>query len=207
MGEQIEERLHEAAYQYFLDIAEKLKRGEITSVEFAKEQAKKTLEEFKDPLTGLFNRKFFNQEIELVVARAERHKEPLTLAVLDIDSFKQINDLYGHPTGDQVLTALGELVKGNVRASDVAARIGGEEIAILLPATNKDGAEELAERLLANIHEVKIKNKEEIEIKFTVSIGIASFNKGMTSEELISNADKALYKAKDKGKDRIEFYV
>lgn len=207
MGEQIEERLHEAAYQYFLDIAEKLKRGEITSVEFAKEQAKKTLEEFKDPLTGLFNRKFFNQEIELVVARAERHKEPLTLAVLDIDSFKQINDLYGHPTGDQVLTALGELVKGNVRASDVAARIGGEEIAILLPATNKDGAEELAERLLANIHEAKIKNKEEIEIKFTVSIGIASFNKGMTSEELISNADKALYKAKDKGKDRIEFYV
>lgn len=206
MGEQIEKRLQETTYQHFLDTAEKLKRGEITSAEFAEKLTEKTVMEFKDPLTGLFNRKFFNQVIDLEVDRAERHKEPLALAMLDIDNFKGINDRYGHPVGDEVLTAFGELIRENIRVSDIAARFGGEEVAILLPVTNKDGADDLAKRLLANIHEVKIKKEEEIKITFSVSIGVAGFEKGMTPGELVDRADKALYLAKGKGKNRVQFY-
>lgn len=208
MGEEAERRLRETAYEASLRAADKLLQGETTKEEFAREQARKTFERFEDSLTGLFNRDFFDQEIELVLARAKRQEEPLSIIMLDIDDFKEINDTYGHPAGDKVLASLGELLSDSIRASDVAARFGGEEIAILLPVTEGDIAKGVAERLLEAIRQTKVKIKQK-EIEFTVSIGIASLqksNRDITAGELIDRADKALYRAKRKGKDRIEVY-
>lgn len=201
----VDERLQETAYQSYLTIAKKLLEGKLSPEEFAKEQTERKVKELKDPLTNLFNRRFFDQEIVLEVARAIRQKEPLSLIMLDVDDFKKINDTHGHPAGDEVLRVLGKLINDNVRKGDVAARYGGEEIAILLPNTQQEGAEELAERLLKEVHNAKVVVGEK-QISFTASIGIGDFRKDMTAEKLVENADAALYQAKEKGKDRIEIY-
>lgn len=206
MGKQsIEKRLQKTTFQSYLNTAEKLLREEISVEEFARKQTEREIEEFKDPLTNLFNRRFFGQEIELEVARATRQKEPLSLIMLDIDRFKEINDTHGHLAGDKVLRALGKFINDSVRKGDVAARYGGEEIVVLLPNTQQEGAEELAERLLKGIRGVRVAVGEK-QIGFTASIGIGDFKKEMTARKLIGNADKALYQAKEKGRDRIETY-
>jgi len=208
MGEEVERRLQESAYQAYLGEIDKLSRGELTKEEFARNLAKKEFENLKDSLTGLFNRKFFNQEIELQLARTKRQVEPLSLLMVDLDNLKGINDTYGHLVGDAVLVSLGKVLKENIRKSDVAARFGGEEFAILLPATKRDGAIELAERLIEAIHQASIET-ERGELKYTASIGITGFNKpskDLTVNELIKSADEAAYQAKNKGKDRIEVY-
>lgn len=208
MGEEVEQRLQETAYQTYLGELDKFSRGELTREEFARNLAKKEFESFRDSLTGLFNRKFFNQEIELQLARAKRQVEPLSLIMVDLDDLKGINDAYGHLVGDAVLVSLGKVLKDNIRASDVAARFGGEEFAILLPVTNRDGAIELAERLLEAIHQASIETKRG-ELEYTASIGVTGFNKpskDLTVNELIESADKAVYQAKKKGKNRVEVY-
>jgi len=198
--------LRERAYQIYYEAAEKLLRGEISSKEFAKEQAERYLQELEDSLTGLYGRKFFDQAIIPLVAGAERQKEPLSLIMLDLDDLKDINDKYGHLVGDRTLKALGETVKDVIRRqSDIGVRYGGEEVAIVLPGTETKGAIKVATGLINAIREKEV-TTEKGGIKFTASIGIASFEKGMTPEELIGKADKALYRAKEKGKDRIEVY-
>lgn len=205
MSEQVEGSLLEVAYQSNLSRVKRLSNGEISEEDLARELAREQVEGLKDHLTGLFTRKFFDQTMGFSVESAERYKTPLSLAILDVDNFKTINDTYGHPEGDNVLRTLGEFVKKTVRASDVAARYGGEEIVIILPNTEKNGAQELAERLLIGARSLEV-DTERGKIKFTVSIGIAGFEKGMTSEELVNNTDKALYQAKGKGKNRIQVY-
>ncbi|MCJ7792500.1 MAG: GGDEF domain-containing protein [Candidatus Marinimicrobia bacterium] len=179
---------------------------------FAQEQAKSVLEGFQDKLTGLFNRDFFDQVAILLVALAQRQKEPLTLLYLDLDDFKKINDQYGHPQGDRVLEKVGAVIKQSLRASDLAARYGGEEVVILLPRTKPEAAKKVAQRLLKNLanHTFKIsgslQEKKGQSLKLTASLGLAEYQPGMNPCELIGQADQALLQAKKTGKNKIVVY-
>lgn len=206
MSEQVEGRLLEAAFQSTLNRIRKVSSGEISEEDLARELSREQVEGLKDPLTGLLNRRAFDQQLVFQVAGAERKKEPLSILMIDLDDLKGINDTHGHQAGDRVLIELGEVIRAIVkRRSDVAARYGGEEIVILLPDTKQDNAKKLAEEILKSIRETKVDIGEE-KIEFTASIGVADFKKGMLPEKLVGNADKAVYLAKEKGKDRIEFY-
>ncbi len=168
------------------------------------EAEKEKLEElaYTDTLTGLKNRRFFLEEAKRVIAEAERYGEPVSLMMLDIDFFKRINDEYGHDVGDEVLKKLAEVIRNNIRSSDIAARFGGEEFIILLPRTPADKAVIVAERIRQAFKRTKVLVDGK-EVGTTVSIGIAEFKKGESIEELIKRADEALYEAKNTGKDKV----
>ncbi len=129
------------------------------------------------------------------------------LLVIDIDHFKKINDAYGHPCGDQVLSSLGELLISISRKSDLIGRLGGEEFGFLLPDTNERQAAEYAQKLQSKINALEIEYKTNI-IRITVSIGISvnTFNENFSLEEIYKQADKALYSSKDKGRNQFTFY-
>lgn len=157
-----------------------------------------------DALTGLMNRREFNRRITEEIIRTKRHKSLLSLALFDIDFFKKINDTYGHPAGDDLLKELGKLISMNIRGCDIAARYGGEEFALILPETTQIEAYELLERLRIMI-ENHIFYVSYTQIKTTVSIGIAQYN-SMDScvADLCERTDKALYSAKNNGRNRVE---
>ena len=125
--------------------------------------------------------------------RAQRYKHALSLIMLDIDSFKSYNDKFGHLKGDEILKQVAEILKKNCRHVDIVARYGGEEFMVILPDTEIKGAKILAE---------KIRNAVQ-EIKLTVSAGVAGYEKDMTKDEFIEKVDKALYKAKADGKNKV----
>ncbi|WP_028866250.1 sensor domain-containing diguanylate cyclase [Psychromonas aquimarina] len=157
-----------------------------------------------DSLTGLNNHRFFIENAQREYHRAGRYQLALTVMTLDIDNFKFINDNYGHPAGDQVLTVLSNSLLSIVRFEDVPARTGGEEFSILLPETDIHKAGILAERIRSELQHLKITGSWAGEIKMTVSIGIAALKETDSSfAALFSRADKALYKAKQQGKNRV----
>jgi len=201
----VEEKLQQAAYQESLEDAEKLLNGTLSKEVFAQEQAKSVLEGFQDKLTGLFNRDFFDQVAILLVALAQRQKEPLTVIYLDLDDFKKINDEYGHPQGDRLLQKVGTLIKQSLRVSDIAARYGGEEMVILLPRTKPEAAKKVAQRLRKNLAANQFKIGKQI-LKLTASLGLAGYQSGMSARELIKRADQALLQAKKTGKNKIVVY-
>ncbi len=170
-------------------------------------EEKEKLEEiaYKDPLTGLNNRRLFLEEVNRILNLARRHGEPLTIALLDVDNFKRINDEYGHDIGDLVLKKLAEIIEKNVRSTDIAARYGGEEFIIALPRTDENGALLVAERIRQDFKRSKVKVNS-LEIGTTVSIGIASYKEGDDIETIIKKADEALYQAKRTGKDKVVIY-
>jgi two-component system cell cycle response regulator len=164
-----------------------------------------------DSLTGVNNRRFFDQRIGEEIARALRTREPLACLLLDIDHFKQVNDTYGHQAGDQVLRQTAGLIREQLRNSDILARYGGEEFAVVLPNTQPQSALDIAQRIRENISQrgytVKIKDSAQ-SLTVTLSIGIATMAEGTIPGDveplinsLIENADKALYQAKDKGRN------
>ncbi|MBM4208423.1 MAG: GGDEF domain-containing protein [Gammaproteobacteria bacterium] len=167
----------------------------------------------QDPLTGIANRRFFFYRAELEFARSKRYSQPLSIALLDIDYFKQINDRYGHAIGDEVLKTVCSLCQMILREVDflarmgdmeIFARLGGEEFVLLLPSTDVRQALVLAERLRKKVadHEFIL---EEIKLKCTISIGIAMLNsKDINFQDCLIRADKAMYKAKQDGRNRVE---
>lgn len=173
------------------------------------EEAKNKLKEqaMKDYLTNLYNRRYFDEIAKELLELSKRSKEDFTVMVLDLDKFKTINDTYGHTIGDEVIKTFAKLLISNTRTSDITARLGGEEFAILLPRTTKDETVLLAENLRKKVesHTINIYNKE---IKFTVSIGVAivELKKDKQISEALNKADTALYKAKRNGRNRIEIY-
>lgn len=155
----------------------------------------------KDGLTQLYNHSYFQRTLSEEIARAERFQNVLSVLLLDIDDFKDVNDAYGHPVGDRVLKKLSNVLKEITREIDIVARYGGEEFAIILPETGLKGAKLLGNRLNEKVREMVIK-EDGLEIKITVSIGAAAYSEGLAQEDLINNADRALYRAKAKGKDK-----
>lgn len=147
-----------------------------------------------DPLTGVGNRRMFNDSYEAQFALHHRYGTAFALVLLDVDHFKQINDTHGHLHGDHVLSSLGKLLAEVVRETDHVARYGGEEFAVLMPETGRGGAGEFAERLRKTIEE---------RLDMTVSMGIAATEDFGSSDGLLEAADRALYGAKDAGRNRV----
>jgi diguanylate cyclase (GGDEF)-like protein len=155
-----------------------------------------------DGLTGLANRRAFNQALQTRLREAQRYKRPLSL--LDVDHFKKVNDAHGHPAGDAVLKGVAALAQKQARETDVVARYGGEEMALVLPETDAKGALVIAERIRAAVHAAQHAT-ERGPVKVSISIGVATWPGGGESpEELLEAADRALYRAKQGGRNRVE---
>ncbi|MGJ0483477.1 MAG: GGDEF domain-containing protein [Methylomicrobium sp.] len=168
---------------------------------------------YVDTLTGVNNRRFLEQRIGEELARCQRNSDPLTCLFLDIDYFKSVNDKYGHLAGDSVLSTVAKTIKNQLRNNDVLARYGGEEFVALLTNINQSTGFEIAERIRRNVQSLKI-TFSEITIPVTLSIGLATYRSDrknpLTTTEaasrLINTADSALYDAKNKGRNRIEYH-
>ncbi|MCP4995238.1 MAG: GGDEF domain-containing protein [Gammaproteobacteria bacterium] len=157
-----------------------------------------------DPLTGLYNRSMLEQRLADEVSRATRYESNFSLFMLDIDHFKKVNDTHGHLVGDNVLCNISKLLDGVIRNSDYIARYGGEEFVVILPETAITKAEELAERLRSKVEAYSMSTEDNKPLNLTVSIGIATFpDHAQTPEELIKSADTAMYRAKNRGRNRV----
>lgn len=158
-----------------------------------------------DPLTGLFNRKYLIDSIRVELVRSRRHRLMLACMMIDIDNFKSVNDSLGHHVGDQILKELAQRLGRQLRGYDFAARYGGDEFIVLLPQSSKGGAIALAERLRHVIHSQPFLKREEKNIPLSISIGIAAFpgSEIKDEEQLLIIADRALYEAKQKGRNCI----
>jgi diguanylate cyclase (GGDEF)-like protein len=158
-----------------------------------------------DELTSLPNRRVFKEALMHEIQRAKRYGTPLSLTLFDLDHFKQVNDTHGHPAGDRVLVAATHAVERNLRESDVFARVGGEEFAVLLPNTSEEGAVDFAERLRAALQAISPLALE-VDAQITASFGVVEFDRDSddsTGEALIAAADAALYNAKWLGRNRV----
>ncbi len=155
-----------------------------------------------DALTGLLNRRYIEERLVEEVKRSNRHGYPMSYLTMDVDHFKSYNDQFGHPAGDAALKLVAGIMKETLRGADVAARVGGEEFAILLPQTTNEEAAAIAERLRANIGEAEFPGR-----KVTVSIGVASCSSELCTRDVIVDAsDKALYAAKHAGRNSVKIY-
>jgi len=158
-----------------------------------------------DPLTGLANRRSFSMAAELEVARARKQQSPLALLSLDLDFFKRVNDKYGHATGDLVLVQTARLLKGAMRDGDLAARLGGEEFAALLPNTPLQHALAVAERIRQSIAVTPVVLSDGSSLSVTASIGVALYHDSEYDlSPALERADEALYRAKNGGRNRVE---
>jgi len=151
-----------------------------------------------DEKTGLYNNKFFETILEMELEKAKRGQQKLSMIMTDIDFFKKINDTYGHMKADEFLKRLADLIKKQIRKSDIAARFGGEEFVILLPETDLKKAQKFAARLKSAIHSDKILKKYNL----TVSGGVTQYRNKDTKKQMKERVDKALYRAKESGRDK-----
>ena len=157
-----------------------------------------------DALTGLANRRTLDQRLRLEWDRAQRSAEPLTVLMIDVDHFKAFNDRHGHQGGDEALRTVAQVIEGNIRRpADLAARYGGEEFAVVLPHTDSQGARVIAEHIRSSVEHLPRVSGDTVPI--TVSIGLSTWTKNSrtTLEELLLNADQALYEAKHTGRNRV----
>ena len=158
----------------------------------------------RDPMTGLFNRRYLEPTLAREVAKAQHERSSLAVMVIDVDHFKKVNDTYGHQAGDAVLTELGRLLREGCRGEDVACRFGGEEFVVMVPRLGAEGAAERAEAWRRAFAAAAVAHEGEL-ITATLSIGLALYpDNGSTAEELIGSADAALYRAKHGGRNRVE---
>lgn len=153
-----------------------------------------------DPLTGLYNRMKTDDVLDIELERQNRSDSPLTVILMDIDDFKPVNDQHGHRKGDEILVRFAELLKGRCRKTDCVGRWGGEEFLIVCPDTSLGSAQQLAENLRHTVAEYDFNLQQPL----TVSLGVASYQRGDTREALIERADMALYTAKDAGRNRVQ---
>ena len=158
-----------------------------------------------DPMTKLYNRRYFNKISEHTFETAKRDKKDISIIMLDIDKFKNINDTYGHQVGDNAIIKLAEILLDNQRKSDITCRYGGEEFVLLLPNTSNTGATILANKIRACVEENIIKLNTKDELRFTVSIGVSQvdINNEINIESSLKRADDALYNAKCSGRNRV----
>ncbi len=158
----------------------------------------------RDPLTGLFNRRYLEESLEREIHRAERNNHPVGVIMLDIDHFKQYNDTYGHEAGDIVLRELGAYLASQIRAGDIACRYGGEEFILILPEASLEVTAERAERIRLGARKLNIKINNISLGEITLSVGVAAFPEhGLNGASVIRSADEALYQAKQMGRNRV----
>jgi len=155
----------------------------------------------QDELTGIYNRHYFNQALNREIKRHHRYQTSLSIAFLDIDHFKTINDLYGHDVGDAVLRDITKVIGDSLRDTDIFCRIGGEEFVVIMPQTNLRNAREIAERIRVSVERIA---SDHVPKTVTVSIGVAELLENMSANQLYKVADRALYQAIEKGRNRVE---
>jgi diguanylate cyclase (GGDEF)-like protein len=174
-------------------------------VAVAIENARLYEESIVDGLTGLYQRKYFELRLEEELKRSQKYKHPLNLVMIDIDYFKKVNDEHGHLMGDAVLKEVASVFKKSIRLEDVVARYGGEEFVLIMPHTSLENTRKTGERLRAEIEEMEISG-----IRITISVGIGHFDgkeMDFNHRDLINRADRALYLAKKRGRNRVEMIV
>jgi diguanylate cyclase (GGDEF)-like protein len=162
---------------------------------------------FRDGLTGLYNHRYFQEQMDKEVSRAMRYKRDLALILFDLDHFKKVNDEYGHPIGDRVLKETATIVLDTIRASDLPARYGGEEFAVVVPETDMKGVVILAERLRKRIADKQVEVDGQ-RPSFTISLGVTIWEPGNGATDkaaMIRAADKALYQSKKTGRNKTSF--
>jgi len=158
----------------------------------------------RDPLTGLYNRRFLQEALDLELRRAVRRRLPVALVMLDVDGFKKINDAYGHTAGDWLLQAVATLLQSKVRASDVLCRYGGDEFSIVMPETSLEDAVKRADECRSAVKLLSIEWEGKILAGLTISSGVATYPICQTSDALFREADSALYSAKAAGRDQVK---
>ena len=162
------------------------------------------LQSFRDPLTGLFNRRYMEESLDRELRRAMRKQRSVGAIMMDLDHFKRINDTFGHQAGDKILRALGQFLRSNVRAEDIACRYGGEEFMLVLPEATLDVTLQRAQRLREGFKHLNVRHQGGSLEAVTLSLGVAAFpDHGMTAEAILHAADRAFYQAKAEGRDRV----
>jgi two-component system, cell cycle response regulator len=177
-------------------------RTKVLQEEFVVQSARLEAMLFEDPLTGLSNRRFILTQLAGAISAARRHTRPLTIAIIDIDHFKAVNDEHGHAAGDRVLAAVASVLREHLRAEDQLGRLGGEEFLALVPDADARVAAAAVEKLRAEVAGLAVEH-DGAELGVTISIGWAAWE-GESAEELMRRADEALYEAKRSGRDRVE---
>jgi diguanylate cyclase (GGDEF)-like protein len=158
----------------------------------------------RDPLTGLFNRRFLDESLERELARAIRKNRSLGVIMLDVDRFKKFNDIFGHDAGDTVLKELGARLAKFIRVGDLACRYGGEEFTLILPESSLEDTRRRAEELRISFEQLSLKHRDIVLGKVTLSLGVAALPEhGTTAVQLLAAADGALFTAKNEGRDRV----
>jgi diguanylate cyclase (GGDEF)-like protein len=158
----------------------------------------------RDPLTGLFNRRYLEESLTKEIDRAKRKQQFIGIMMMDIDHFKRFNDTYGHEVGDVVLKKVGNYLLKKIRQYDLACRYGGEELVIIMPGASLENSIFRAEEIREGIKQLKLEHEGVKLAQVTVSIGVSCFpDDGTNASSLIRVADKALYRAKQQGRDRV----
>jgi diguanylate cyclase (GGDEF)-like protein/PAS domain S-box-containing protein len=158
----------------------------------------------RDPLTGIYNRRYLDEALDREIRRAIRHKQPIGIVMLDIDHFKKFNDTYGHEAGDILLQAMSAFIQMNVRSEDIACRYGGEEFLLILSGASLGDTWRRAEQLRLGVEKMEVKHRGKPLHHVTISLGIASFPRhGMNATDVVNAADAALYRAKTGGRNRV----
>ena len=161
-----------------------------------------------DQLTGLRSRRYVSEFLSIELHRARRYGTPLSILMADLDRFKEVNDRFGHPGGDVVLQGVSALLLGSLRTTDVGGRYGGEELLVVMSQIPASGARVMAERWRASVENTTFRSPDGRPMRASLSIGIAEYTNGVShQDELIAAADKALYIAKQKGRNRVEIYT
>ncbi|WP_455756963.1 GGDEF domain-containing protein [Sulfurimonas sp.] len=177
-----------------------IKRNDIQNAELIELSQQLKFLANNDPMTNIFNRRYLLEIADVYIKTSKREKTDLCVVMLDIDHFKNINDTYGHDVGDKVIIACADIVKQNIRETDIFARFGGEEFVILLPNTNIDGAFDLCDKIRMLIEANILEN----DVSVTVSMGITKYNdKSEDIDALIKKADLGLYEAKETGRNQV----
>jgi diguanylate cyclase (GGDEF)-like protein len=182
--------------------SELLRRNQLLEAEVARLQIYKEYA-YTDVLTEIPNRRFYYERLTQEVARTRRNGHDLTLALVDLDHFKELNDRSGHRAGDQVLKFFAQFLQANLRQEDVVCRLGGDEFALLLPDTPMESAKVLLERIRQKLDRIELSIDGRMRCELSFSCGLASYEVGLLSEDLIEEADHSLFTAKAKGRNRV----
>ena len=185
-----------ALYSAFQDITSRKNREELLQNQAT-----------RDPLTSLYNRRYFEEEVKKQIIKAKTTNLPYSILMLDADHFKKVNDTYGHKVGDKVLIELATRAEKALRDKDIVARYGGEEFIIFLPEINVIQAEKVADRLRQSISTIVVYSDDNQEVRFTVSVGVSSSDISDNVDTLVKTADEALYRAKQNGRNRVEVFT